>query len=162
VEPGAHSRTGAAVEAQRAENFFMGEEKGMNPSRNALLTVAGVVLFMSGLHIVTYLTQASDIWWTPKELSPSLSDVAGRVEVYVREERIDDQIRSGRLQLLVGTAPTPVTSSDVRFRFNNWDRVRAQKIPGLLTSAALVGASCVGLLLALLGWMPATKSRSGA
>jgi hypothetical protein len=136
--------------------------KGMNRSRTLLLTLAGVVLLTSGLHLVRHLTQASDIWWTPKELSPSLSDVAGRVEVYVREERLDDHIRSGRLQLLVGTTPTSVTSSDVRFRFNNWDRVRAQEIPALLTSAALLGASCVALLLAFLGWMPATKSRSAA
>ena len=134
----------------------------MNRSRTLLLTLAGVVLLTSGLHIVRHLTQASDIWWTPKGLSPSLSDVAGRVEVYVREERLDDHIRSGRLQLLVGTSLTSVTSSDVRFRFNNWDRVRAQEIPALLTSAALLGASCVALLLAILGWMPATKSRSAA
>jgi hypothetical protein len=139
-----------------------GEVKGMDRSRTLLLALAGVVFLTSTLHIVRHLTQASDIWWTPKGLSTSLSDVADRVEVYVRDERLDDQIRSGRLQLLVGGSPSSLVSSDVRFRFNNWDRVRAREIPALLTSAALLGASCVGLFLATVGWMPARRARPGA
>lgn len=130
----------------------------MDRSRTLLLTLAGVVFLTSGLHVVRHLTRASDIWWTPRGLSPSLGDVADRVEVYVREERLDEHIRSGRLQLLGGASPTTVMASDVRFRFNNWDRVRAREIPALLTSAALLGASCVALLFGIVGGMPARRS----
>lgn len=132
----------------------------MNRSRIFWLILAGVVFLTSGLRIVRHLTQPSDIWWTPKGMSPSLNEVADRVEVYVRESPLPEQIRSGRIQLLGGVGSTPVTEFDVRFRFNNWDRIRAREIPVLLTSAALFGASCVMLVLSVLGWMPARPASS--
>ena len=130
----------------------------MDRSRTFLLTVAGVVFLTAALHIVRHLTQASEIWWTPKALSFSLNNVADRVEVYVRGERLEEQIRSGRLQLIGVAGPTIVAAADIRFRFNNWDRVRAQEIPALLASAAFLGASGVGLLLGIAGWLSGRKA----
>ena len=92
------------------------------------------------------------------ELGPSLSEVGDRVEVYVRGERLDEQVRLGRLQLLERASPTAVAASDIRFRFNTRDRVRAQEIPALLASAGLLGASCVVLLLGVFGGMPTRKA----
>ena len=134
----------------------------MERSRILMLTIAGLVFLLSALPIIRHLTRASDIWWTPKALTPSLNDVADRVEVYIRGERLDEHIKSGRLQLLGSAGPATVIESDVRFRFNNWDRVRAQGIPVLLAPAALLGASCVGLLLGIAGWTRVRKDRTAA
>ena len=127
--------------------------------RTLLLTLAGVACLISAIRITGYLTRPSDIWWTPKAMSPSLTEVADRVELYVRGERLDEHIRSGRLQLLGGATATTVVASDIRFRFNNWDRVRAQEIPALLTSAALLGAACVALLFGIFAGVAARKVR---
>jgi len=124
----------------------------------SLLVLGGLVFLTSAQHIARHLTQRADIWWTPRGLSPSLSDVADRVEVYVRDVQLQEQVRSGRVQLIGGSGATTVTESDVRFRFNNRDRVRAQEIPALLTSAAFLGASSVCLLLGILGWIPARRA----
>jgi hypothetical protein len=127
-----------------------------------LLIFGGLVFLTSAQHILRHLTQASDIWWTPKGLSPSLSDTADRVEVYVRDVRLQDQVRSGRLQLVEGASATTLAASDIRFRLNNWDRVRAREIPALVISAVFLGASGVCLLLGILGWIPARKAPSTA
>ncbi len=129
----------------------------MNQSRTLLLTLAGVVLLISSLHIAGHVAQASDQWWTPTQLSPSLPDVADRVEVYVRGVRLDEHVKAGRLQLADGTGPATIAASEIRFRFNNWDRVRAQAIPWLLASGAGVGASCAVLLYVLAGWRRARR-----
>lgn len=123
----------------------------MDRSRALLMTIAGVVFLTSALPIVRHLTRAADIWWTPKELGPPLTEVADRVEVYVRDGWLDEHVRAGRLQLVGQAGPTPVTAGEVRFRFNNRDRVRAQEIPGLLVSAALLGAALATLLYGVVG-----------
>ena len=79
--------------------------------------------------------------------------------MYIDDERLDEQIRSGRLQLLDGTSPATITASDVQFRFNNWDHVRAQEVPVLLVSAAFFGASCAVLLLGIAGWIRERKAQ---
>jgi hypothetical protein len=134
----------------------------MDRSRTSLLICGGVVFLASAVQIARYMTQPSDIWWTPKALGPSLSDVADRVEVYVRDVQLQEQVRSGRVQLLGDAGPTTVTESDIRFRFNNWDRIRVQEIPALLTAAVFLGASGVCLLLGIVGWMPARKASPSA
>ncbi|MGE5815068.1 MAG: hypothetical protein ACM36C_11315 [Acidobacteriota bacterium] len=63
--------------------------------------------------------------------------------------------RKGRLQLLNDADATPVTESDMRLRFNNWDRIRAQRIPSLLSAGIGLGASGVFFLFGVLGWGPA-------
>ena len=131
----------------------------MDRSRMVLPILAGVVLLISAVHIADYLTKPSDIWWTPRGLSPSLTEAADRVEVYIDDERLDEQIESGRLQLLDGTSPTTITASDVQFRFNNWDHVRAQEVPALLVSAAFFGASCAVLLYGIAGWIRERKAQ---
>jgi len=124
-----------------------------------LLVFGGVVFVTSAQHIFTTLAQRSDIWWTPKGLSPSLSDVADRVEVYVRDVRLQKQVRSGRLQLIGEAGAVAITESDFRFRFNNWDRVRAQSIPALLTSAVSLGASGACVVFGVLGWMRSRRAQ---
>jgi|WetSurSiteA1Bulk_404760.scaffolds.fasta_scaffold197174_1 hypothetical protein len=132
----------------------------MARQRTFLLIFGGVFFLMSALQIVRFLTERADIWWTPKALGLPLAETSDRVEVYVRDVALQEHIRAGRVQLLTDSGATPVTDSDMRLRFNNWDRVRAQKIPGLLSAGIGLGGSGVIFLLGVLGWGPVKPMHS--
>lgn len=123
-------------------------------SRTYLLVFGGIFFVMSALHVVRFLGQPRDIWWTPKALSVPLADASDRVEVYVRELPMLERLKADHVQLMTDAGLTPVKGSDVRLRFNNWDRVRVQGLPGLLVAAACAGASGAFLLFGILGWSP--------
>jgi hypothetical protein len=114
----------------------------------------GIFFLMSALQLVRYFVQPAGIWWTPKTLALPLADTSDRVEVYVRDIGLAEHVRAGRLQVLGDTGARPVTESDVRLRFNNWDRIRAARIPSLLSAGIVLGAAGVVFLLGLLGWGP--------
>ena len=122
--------------------------------RTFLLIFGGAFFVLSALQIVRFLNQPADIWWTPKALGLPLADTSDRVEVYVRDVGLQEHLKAGRIQLLTDTGATPVTESDMRLRFNNWDRIRAQRIPSLLTAGIGLGASGVFFLFGVLGWGP--------
>ena len=126
----------------------------MDRPRPFLLIFGGIFFLLSALHIVRFLIQPADIWWTPKALGLPLADASDRVEVYVRDVALQEHVKAGRLQLLTDTGATPVTESDTRLRFNNWDRVRAQRIASLLTAGIGLGASGVFFLFGVLAWGP--------
>lgn len=44
--------------------------------------------------------------------------------------------------------------SDIRLRFNNWDRIRSERIASLLRAGIALGASGILFLFGLLGWGP--------
>lgn len=81
-----------------------------------------------------------------------------RVTVYVRGKELDDLVAKRQLLLHDESGTSVVTRTDVGLRFNNWDRVRAERIPTLLISAATAGAAgallMVGLILTLVGRRP--------
>ena len=65
--------------------------------------------------------------------------------------------RPVEVQLVTGTGAMPVAESDVRLRFNNWDRIRAERIPALLGNGIVLGATGVLLLFAIVGWGPVKR-----
>lgn len=123
--------------------------------RRYLLIFGGVFFLMSALPLVRFFNMPADIWWTPKALGLPLADTSDRVEVYVRGVALQEHVKAGRLQLLNDADATPVTDADMRLRFNNWDRIRAQRIPSLLSAGIGLGASGVFFLFGVLGWGPA-------
>ena len=125
--------------------------------RAYLVVFGGVFFVMSALPLLRFLAQPRDIWWTPKALSVPLADASDRVEVYVREMPLLEQLKADRVQLVTEAGAMPVKGSDIRLRFNNWDRVRAQGLPGLLVAAACAGASGVFLLAGISGWPPSRR-----
>jgi hypothetical protein len=122
--------------------------------RKFSLVFGGIFFLMSALQIVRFFNQRVDIWWTPKALSLRLADSSDRVEVYVRDVTLPDHIKAGRVQLLTDAGAAPVTESDMRLRFNNWDRIRAERIPALVGNGIVLGATGVLLLFCVLGWEP--------
>ena len=122
--------------------------------RKYLLIFGGVFFLMSALQLARFFSQRADIWWTPKPLGLALADVSDRVEVYVRDAALLENVKAGRVQLLTDTGARPVLESEIRLRFNNWDRIRAERIPSLLGVAIALGASGVFFLFGVLGWAP--------
>ena len=125
-----------------------------NRSRISLLVFGSMIFLLSALHLISFFVQPSDIWWTPKTLSVPLANASDRVEIYVHDTPLEEQIGAGRIQLVTNAGPTSIAGPDVRLRFNNWDRVRAQKLPILIGAAFCAGASSILLLLGILGRLP--------
>jgi hypothetical protein len=130
------------------------------PFRFLLLILPAVFLVTSGARLYTFLRERPDIWWTPRRMSIPLEAAHHRVRVYVRGNELDQLVAAGRLRLQGESGASVVTRTDVGLRFNNWDRVRAERIPGLLISAMTVGAAAalllVGIILSLVGRRPGT------
>jgi hypothetical protein len=105
-----------------------------------------VLLFIPAVALFSELNRRPDIWWTPPSLALSLNESADRVRVYVRGKPLGTLVDAGRLRL-ADTPDSVLSISDVGLRLNNWDRVRAQRLPSLLVYAAAIG---VGALLFLL------------
>ncbi|PYO49040.1 MAG: hypothetical protein DMD72_05980 [Gemmatimonadetes bacterium] len=105
-----------------------------------------VLLFIPAVALFSELSRRSDIWWTPQPLALSLSESTDRVQVYVRGKPLGSLLDAGQLKL-AGTPDSVLSISDVRFRLNNWDRVRAQRLPALLVYAAAIGAGALLFLL---------------
>ena len=123
-------------------------------TRKFLLIFGGIFFLMSALQIVRFFNQPADIWWTPKTLSLRLADNSDRAQVYVRDVDLREHVKTGRVQLVTDTGAAPITESDVRLRFNNWDRIRAEGIPALVGDGVVLGATGVLLLFAIRGWGP--------
>lgn len=110
----------------------------------ALLLIPAVALYSE-------LGKRSDIWWTPPMLMVPLADSKDRVEVYVRGKPLGSLLEAGQLRIADSTSTNTVSAGDVGFRFNNWDSVRAQRIPALLLYAAAIGALLVFFLILATG-----------
>lgn len=115
--------------------------------RTMFVMMLVVLLLIPALALARELFRRSDIWWTPKPLAVPLSESAKRVEVLVRGRSLRPLVDGGQIQLTSDSTAPVVSAGDVTFRFNNWDRVRAQRIPVLLLYAFMIGV--IGLLLIL-------------
>ena len=118
--------------------------------------VFGIVIFLiPASHLFRFFTQRSDIWWTPKALSVPLLESSDRVEIYVHSELLQEQLSAQRLQVLTNQGLVTLRGSDVTLRFNNYDRVRAEQTPVLLSAAGGAGMAAVFVFLPILGrWPP--------
>jgi predicted xylose isomerase-like sugar epimerase len=97
------------------------------------------------------LSRPADIWWTPVLLMVPVTDAADRVEVYVRGKPLVALLKAGQLRVMDDASGSVLATSDVGFRFNNWDRVRAQRIPTLLGYAAMCGVTATLFLVIVTG-----------
>lgn len=124
----------------------------MPPRMRWLLSTMSVTfLLLAVLPIYREFSRRSDIWWTPFAMLVPFTDATDRVEVYVRGEPLTALLHVGRLRLVEARGASVVTARDVGVRFNNSDRVRAGRLPGLLACAAVAGATALALLLVLTG-----------
>jgi hypothetical protein len=128
--------------------------------RLALVAMSLSVLIVTALPIVRELTRRTDIWWTPRTMLVPLADSADRVEIYVHGQPLAKLIQAGQVQVLDEGRPVSLGAGDVGLRFNNSDRVRAERLPRLLLSGALFGAAALYLLFLVTGRLVYREERA--
>lgn len=80
-----------------------------------------------------------------------LAQSGDRVEIYARGRPLAQSLEAGQLQIVEDGGSTVLAAADVRLRFDNWHRVRAERLPTLVADAAGAGAMAVLLLMMLTG-----------
>ena len=114
-------------------------------------TMMLALFFVAALPLYRELSRRRDIWWTPRTMLIPLAESTDRVEIYAVGQPLTALLQTGQVRLAEGTSVRVLTGSDLGLRFNNWDRVRAERLPGLLASAAGCGVAVLLLLLILTG-----------
>ena len=128
--------------------------------RLALVVMSLSVLLVTALPIIRELTRRTDIWWTPQTMLVPLAESADRVQIYAQGQPLAKLVQAGRVQVLDEGHPVSVSAGDVGLRFNNSERVRAERLPGLLISAAFLGADALYLLLLVTGRLVYREERA--
>src|SRR5690349_3170809 len=113
--------------------------------------LTGTLLLIPALALYRELSRRPDIWWTPPAMALSLAESQDRVRIYARGEPLGTLLEAKQLWIREEAGSSALDAREVGLRFNNWDRVRAARIPMLLTHAAVCGAGIVLLLLIATG-----------
>jgi len=119
----------------------------VRPLQLVFLVVPVGLLLASALKLFAFFHQRSDIWWTPLSMSAPLALSSDRAEVYVRGTDLRILADSGQVRI----GGTVIRADDIRVRFNNWDRTRAEQIPMLLVYGFTIGAALVLIAFTLTG-----------
>jgi hypothetical protein len=130
-------------------------QRRLNPA-----TIIGMIMVFTGAgHLLTaFLTPAED-WWTPRSLALTPEESRDRVRVLVSGTPLAEHLEAGTLKVAAaGESPRPLTAEEVRFRFNNWDRVRADLYFQAIFSASYTTA---GVLLLAVGLLLLPRLRGG-
>src|SRR5262245_29112069 len=109
------------------------------------------LLLIPAVALYSELGRRSDIWWTPAAMAVSLPDSRDRVEIYVRDQPLAILLEHKQVSVADGAMSRVLSAQEIRLRFNNWDRVRAGRLPLLLIYAAACGAAVVLLVLIATG-----------
>jgi len=110
-----------------------------------------VFLATAAAPLIRELSQRRDIWWTPSAMMVPLAEGKDRVVIYARGKPLLDLVQDGAVRLEENGVATTLTARDLGLRFNNWDRVRAARVPLMLMYAAGCGVSAFLILLGLTG-----------
>ena len=122
------------------------------PPRIRLFSILSISLFfVAAVPLYQELSRRDDIWWTPYTMLVPLADSKDRVEIYVRGRPLAALVQAGHLRIADDRGSSVLAASDVGLRFNNWDRVRAKRLPLLLVYAAGCGVTALMFLLVLTG-----------
>jgi len=116
--------------------------------RLAFATLSLVSFLSVAIPLFGELSRRSDIWWTPHTMLVPLAKSSDRVEIYARGKPLAELLQAGQLRIAGDGGSSSLAPSDVGLRFNNWDRVRAERLPLQLVRASGCGvAACMFLLL---------------
>jgi hypothetical protein len=113
--------------------------------------LTAVLLLIPVLALYRELSMRSDIWWTPPPMALSVSQSQDRVEIYVRGKPLATLLEARQLSVAGEGGASALDAQEIGLRFNNWDRVRAERIPMLMVYAAICGGGAVLLLLIATG-----------
>jgi hypothetical protein len=113
--------------------------------------LTSVLLLIPALALYRELSTRSDIWWTPPTMALSLTESQERVQVYARDRSLGSLLDAKQLWIKDQAGSSPLGAQEIRLRFNNWERVRATRLPVLLLYAATCGGGIVLLLVIATG-----------
>jgi len=138
------------------------ETMGMkSPNALVLIGVLGTLILGSTFFVDAYraFLGPRNIWWTPKSMALSIEEVRDDFEIVIGGELLRDRIAERSL-LAVGPdgGHHPIAGSDVRVRFNNWNRVKAR----FLTTTTFIGPPFGAALALLVVGLRGRGSKPGA
>lgn len=124
---------------------------------NALVLVGIIGTFVFGSHLVTSLGRAywgeQNIWWTNRDMKLSLEESREKVEVFFKNELVQDKLASGKVKITYDSVGTePLRAGDFTVRINNLDKMRAKFLGFALISAFFLGLCLACLVLGLIGF----------
>jgi hypothetical protein len=128
--------------------------------RLTFATLTLVFFLICAATLYRELSGRSDIWWTPYAMLVPLAESKDRVEIYARGQSLAALLQAGRLRVAEEGGSSTLATSDIGLRFNNWDRVRAERLPLLLAYAAACGVTACLFLLVLTGRIAYRAERS--
>jgi hypothetical protein len=113
--------------------------------------MTGSLLLIPALALYRELSRRPDIWWTPPAMALSLDKSQDRVRIYARGKPLGALLEAKQLWIREDAGSSALDPREVGLRLNNWDRVRAERIPVLLTYSAVFGAGVLLLILMATG-----------
>lgn len=119
--------------------------------RLVFTTLSLALFFIAAVSLYRELAQRSDIWWTPHTMLVPFPESTDRVEIYARGKPLAALLKAGQLRIAEEGGSSALATSDIGLRFNNWDRVRVNRLPMLLVYAAACGVTGCIFLLVLTG-----------
>jgi len=113
--------------------------------------LTGVLLLIPALALYRDLSGPADIWWTPPAMAITLAESQDRVQIYARGRPLGAVLDAKQLWIKDEAGSGPLGAHEIGLRLNNWDRVRAARLPALLVYAAACGGGLVLLLVVATG-----------
>ena len=113
--------------------------------------LTGVLLLIPALALYRDLSGPADIWWTPPAMAITLAESQDRVQIYARGRPLGAVLDAKQLWIKDEAGSGPLGAHEIGLRLNNWDRVRAARLPALLVYAAVCGGGLVLLLVVATG-----------
>jgi hypothetical protein len=126
-----------------------------NPFRPFAIVIGLLVCGLAGFRLWQLWEQPADAFWTQPAYAPTLDAVSDRFAVLVDGEPVLKLVKEQKLLLVVKETPAPVTAERLTVSVNNYDKVRASRIPAMIVFAAVAGGAfilfLVGLFTPLIG-----------
>ena len=119
--------------------------------RLVFATLSLAMFFVAAVPLYGELFRRHGIWWTPFAMLVPLGESMDRVEIYARGKPLAALLQAGQLRIAEEGGSSTLAINDVGLRFNNWDRVRVERLPLLLVYAAGCGVTACMFLLILTG-----------
>jgi len=113
--------------------------------------LTGVLLLIPALALYRDLSGPADIWWTPPAMAITIAESQDRVQIYARGRPLGAVLDAKQLWIKDEAGSGPLGAHEIGLRLNNWDRVRAARLPALLVYAAACGGGLVLLLVVATG-----------
>jgi len=123
----------------------------------SLLTA--VLLLIPSVALYSELARRSDMWWTPPASALSLTESKDRVQIFAEGRPLETLVEQKQVSITDGAASHVLTTQEIGLRFNNWDRLRGQRLPVLLGYAAACGAGVILLLVIATGRLAYREER---